>query len=88
MKAIHPDWSQRQVECCLYWQPKARKQLRAEINIFAFSITQYVMRVLTTPEAAGVNVTATMKMVGIELEWPPRSRTYQVALAGMELKGK
>ena len=88
MKAAHPGWSQRQIECCLYWQPKARKQLRAEISIFAFSITQYIIQVLTTPEATGVNVTATMKTIGIKLEWPPRNRTYQVALAGPPLIGK
>lgn len=88
MKAIHPGWSQRQVECCLYWQGTARKQLRAEIDIFAFSITQYIIQILTRPEANGVNVTATMKTVGIELEWPPNKKAYQVALAGTKLKGK
>jgi hypothetical protein len=34
------------------------------------------------PEALGLNVTATMRMIGIDLEWPPREFTYQVALAG------
>lgn len=86
MKVIHPDWSQRQVECCLYWQPKARKQLRREINTFAFSIIQYVIYICAVPEGAGVNVTATMKSIGIELEWPPKIVAYQIALAGIQAK--
>jgi len=24
MRVAHPDWSGRQLACCLYWQPKAR----------------------------------------------------------------
>jgi len=35
------------------------------------------------PEAYGVNVTATMAAVGIKLQWPPRDKTYQIALAGL-----
>jgi len=35
------------------------------------------------PEAMGVNVTETMKRVGIELEWPPVNVAYQIALAGI-----
>ena len=32
MRAKHPEWSQRQVECCLYWQGTARKNLKNEIE--------------------------------------------------------
>lgn len=82
MRAAHPEWSIRQIECCLYWQGTARKQLREEINIFAFSVSQYIIRILGTPEAAGVNVTATMKSIGINLEWPPKKVAYQIVIAG------
>ena len=34
MKKKHPEWTKRQCECCLYWQPKARKQLREKIQLF------------------------------------------------------
>ena len=34
------------------------------------------------PEAMGVNVTATLAGVGVELEWPPVHVTHQVALVG------
>ena len=84
MREKHPDWSKRQLECCLYWQGTARKKLKELIEIFKklvpvgtgwYSIT-------TVPEAMGINVTETMKRVGIELEWPPVNVAYQIAMAG------
>jgi len=80
MRGRHPQWSQRQLECCLYWQGSARKELRKRINIFKAMYTEYV--VTTIPEGMGVNVTKTMKNVGIEIEWPPHNVTYQIAFAG------
>ncbi|HDY88817.1 MAG TPA: hypothetical protein ENH82_11990, partial [bacterium] len=82
MREKHPDWSRRQLECCLYWQGTARKKLKERINEFIFLADErYVVN--TTPEAMGVNVTETMKRVGVELEWPPVNIAYQVAMAGM-----
>ncbi len=80
MRAVHPEWSKRQVECCLYWQGTARKQLKARVREFALEHAGY--KVLYVPEACGVNVTATMRLLDIELEWPPVTVAYQVALAG------
>ena len=34
MSRKHPEWSKKQVECCLYWQGTARKQLKGEIDAF------------------------------------------------------
>jgi predicted metal-binding protein len=81
MRDKHPQWSDRQVECCLYWQGTARKQLKAEVETFTTNNPGYV--ILTTPEACGVNITETMKRIGIELEWPPVTVAHQVALAGI-----
>jgi len=81
MQERHPEWSWRQLTNCLYWQGTARKTLRAEIEKFRQEVSG-TFRVLTCPEACGLNVTATMAAVGEELEWPPRTKTYQVALAG------
>lgn len=80
MKAKHPDWSERQLYCCLYWQGRARKELKE--NIQRFLQVKPGCIVLTCPEACGVDVTATMKLIGIELDWPPREEAYQIALAG------
>lgn len=80
-KRKYPGWSQRQLECCLYWQGTARKQLRDEVRIFT-TLHGFARQILFCPEACGVDIGGTMSQVGVELEWPPRKYTYQVALAG------
>ena len=82
MKAAHPEWSDRQLKCSRYWQGTTRKLLRQKIALFKNDHPDY--NVTTCPEAMGVNVTETMKKIGIKLEWPPVSTTYQVALAGIK----
>ena len=84
MREKFPDWSKRQLECCLYWQGTARKNLKERIEIFKM-IAHREYFVNTVPEAMGVNVTETMKRVGIELEWPPVNVAYQIAMAGREV---
>ena len=82
MKINNPTWTHRQLVCCLYWQSRARKELLLHIKEFYKQYgTQY--KVTTCPEAMGVNITDTMKNVGIILEWPPENVTYQIALAGI-----
>jgi predicted metal-binding protein len=82
MRDLHPGWSERQVRCCLYWQPKARKQLQGWIADFLKAYPG--LSVETCPEAMGVNVVQTMKVIGTVLEWPPERFVYQVALAGQK----
>jgi len=85
MRDKHPDWSKRQLECCLYWQGTARKKLKTKIKIFHGSMLGLegkVYIIATIPEAMGVNVTETMRKVGITLEWPPVNVAYQIAFAG------
>lgn len=86
MRLAHPAWSARQCECCLYWQGKARKQLRERIIVFLREHPG--LTVIACPEAQGVNVTETMKQVGINLEWPPQQYAYQVVLAGNGERGR
>jgi len=81
MLDAHPSWSDRQLACCLYWQPRARRELKAEIRK-AFNQLHPDMVLLGNPEAAGVNVTATMETCGIYLNWPPQEIAYQVSLIG------
>lgn len=81
MRTRHPAWSWRQLVCCLYWQGTARKALRGEIE--CFHAEHSGLRVVGCPEACGVNVTATMATIGLHLQWPPKTITYQVALAGI-----
>lgn len=83
MKKKHPNWSERQIQCCLYWQGTARKALKGIIS--DFSIEHWGLKVITCPEACGVNVTNTMRRIGHILEWPPKTKTYQIVLAGKAL---
>ncbi len=85
MRDRHPDWSERQVRCVLYWQGTARKQLRVRLRKFCRE--HRGLKSIGCPEACGVNVTATMAAVGIHLEWPPETVAYQIALAGSRAKG-
>jgi hypothetical protein len=80
MREKHPTWSYRQLSCCLYWQPGARRVLKDELKGFAREHRGLVL--LGTAEACGVNWTETMKSVGIELQWPPTKFAYQIVLAG------
>jgi predicted metal-binding protein len=83
MRFLHPRWSERQLYCCLYWQGKARKELKEEIEKFHRTKDPTKKCLVTTcPEAMGLNVTETMRKSGIELEWPPLERALQVAFAG------
>jgi len=83
MRKAHPKWTDRQVANCLYWQGRARKCLKIELGRFRTIerlMTEPDAEFETVPEARGVNVTETMKLVGIDLEWPPKYFTYQVGL--------
>ena len=80
MKLKHPEWSERQARCCLYWQGKARKQLVEEVKNFL--LVHPDMYIVSCPEASGVNVTKTMASIDKILEWPPETIAYQVVLAG------
>lgn len=82
MAASNPGWSEAQQRCCLYWQPKARKQLQEKIAIAQSEEYFSGLTVTTCPEGMGVNVTETLRQVGIELEWPPVNVARQVALMG------
>ena len=84
MARKYPNWSQRQKECCLYWQGTANKMLREAIADQEYYLegtgnweTTYC------PEAMGVNVTATMKNLNVILEWPPQNIVRKVALIGI-----
>jgi len=83
MKQRHPNWSERQAACCLYWQGTARAMLAEKLRAFRRDHPGTI--VIQTPEALGVNVTATMQSLGVTLEWPPKTITFQVALVGFPL---
>lgn len=78
----HPDWSDRQLRCCLYWQATARKQLYQKVHYVLAQKEFEGFSSTMCPEAMGINVTETMKRIGIILEWPPIQLARQIALLG------
>jgi len=90
MKTKHPNWSNRQLVCCLYWQGTANKYLKHKVANFCtnqfLSMKSKTLEVLYAPEAFGVNVTETMKNVGVELEWPPVNIVRKIAFIGSPFK--
>jgi len=82
----HPDWSEAQLKCVLYWQSKARKELKNKVNIYLKSNKDLVANYC--PEGNGVNVTETMKQIGIKLKYPPEKYAYQIAFLGTPIKNK
>lgn len=82
MRKKHPNWTDYQLKCVLYWQGTARVELKKEIEKFKKDHPDCV--VTTGPEAMGVNITETMKQLGIELEWPPTKYSYQCAMGGTQ----
>jgi len=92
MRAKHPDWTERQLANCLYWQGTARKQLTQAIRQLFDNWPRELgprrpVECDRIPEAHGVNVTATMASLGVPLEWPPKTVTYQVALVRLPVEG-
>jgi hypothetical protein len=69
MKSKHPDWSERQCRCLLYWQGGVRKRLREKAEIVAKSAEGSI--ILDIPEAYGINVFETMAIVGVVIDRKP-----------------
>lgn len=84
MKAKHPGWSWRQLVNCRHWQQGARKLMMIEVRKCLSTHKELrPPKIVACPEACGVNVTATMAVIDEVLEWPPKTKTYQVTLVGV-----
>ena len=66
MKSKHPEWTDRQCRCVLYWQGTSRKQLRERVRI-AQHITGCNI-ISYCPEGQGINLYATCLKNGLKLE--------------------
>jgi len=85
MKKKHPNWTNRQCRNVLYWQSKHKKELKKLLLNF---IKPFDKNLFTTmkPEAYGVNMCATVRQIGIKLDWHyPLKHVWRIALIG-ELK--
>jgi hypothetical protein len=79
MSVIHPNWTNKQCKCCLYWQNGVRKRLREKGLLFIKNSSNYVYTLI--PEAMGVNVFRTAHRHGLMLRKNP-SIVHKIALVG------
>jgi hypothetical protein len=78
MKIIHPEWSDRQARCCLYWQAGVRKELESETKRVIKSGFGSIYTLC--PEAMGVSVILTLLKLGIAIKVHPEKIVYKVSL--------
>lgn len=71
MKAKHPNWSERQCRNPLYWQGGVRKRLKEKAFRLHPDLKEWGNLYTALPEAWGVDVFETMKLVGVILERKP-----------------
>jgi len=82
MKEIHPEWSNAQARCVLYWQNKVMKRLREECEHVKNRIPN--PKVFYCPEGYYVNVFKTASMVGIKLKTRPKKYVWKIAIIGVD----
>lgn len=74
MRSEHPEWTERQCRCLLYWQPRSRKQMRQRVEEAMPMVGADVSA--ACPEAMGLNVFATARKSGLILD---KTRTISTA---------
>jgi hypothetical protein len=80
MKVKHPEWTDAQCRCVLYWQSRSRKQLLERILESVPAGKRVIYSIC--PEGMGVNVFLTARLSGLRLEKTRHLRTCRhVALA-------
>lgn len=86
LRVVHPDWSERQLRCVLYWQGTSRKQLRERV-VIAMKVTKANF-VTFVPEGLGVNVFKTAIFSNLKLD-PIRNIKIcrHIALIGQKARG-
>ena len=86
MHLSHPTWSIHMQRNVLYWQNTSRKQLRERVAEVKDLTENYMISYC--PEGRGLNVYATAKRVGLQLERIKGLKTCRhVALTGTFKKG-
>ncbi len=58
MLSLHPNWTDRQARCVLYWQSRVNRQLEDKSKLFTFGKN---LIFTICPEAMGVNVIKTLR---------------------------
>jgi len=80
MAKKHPNWTDRQCRCVLYWQGKPRSKLKKESKKFVENNpgTSFT----TCPEAMGINVFRTCHKHGLMMKKNPQKTVYKISFVG------
>lgn len=73
----HPQWSERQARCLLYWQPKVDKELRYWTELVAF--TRAEPNWTYCPEAMGLDVISTLQGY-LPITRNPKDTVFKVSM--------
>jgi predicted metal-binding protein len=83
LSRLHPDWTEKQCRCCLYWQGGVRKRLKQQcLNFINQQSLSYTFTLI--PEAMGVNVFRTAAKIGLKLYRNPKTIVHKIALIGVK----
>lgn len=96
MKKLHPNWSERQSACVLYWQSSVKKSLKNYIfEVYmknktqskyllscgsSFRLLEINQKEIYSMEAGGIDVLNTLKANSIQFETKPRDYVLLVNL--------
>lgn len=94
MKSLHPEWSDAQCACCLYWQKGIKKELQTFVKLFVkklicddlsegFPLEYDNYSYELIPEAMGLNIFETAPYHGIPIERNPQKILYKIAFVGV-----
>lgn len=83
IKAKHPNWSNKQARCVLYWQNKVNKKLKQLSEETASKIRNSI--ILYKPEANGVNLFKTCKKIGLTLRPNPQKILWKMSIIGTKV---
>lgn len=83
MKYLHPNWSERQIKCVLYWQNGVNGRLTNHCIYVTRENPGYTWTIC--PEAMGINVIKTVKLLNIPIKTHPTDLVIKVGLVGFKL---
>ena len=82
MKQKHPNWTDKQARCVLYWQNRVNKQLRELSEKTASKIPNSM--ILNMPEANSINLFETCKKEGLILKSNPQKIIWKMSIIGIK----
>ena len=80
MKEKHPNWSDRQARCVLYWQGRLDKKLREASEKVASNVSNSY--IVYKPEAYGIHLFKTCENIGLVLERNPQKLLWKMTIVG------